>query len=67
MQLSAGQFTLVKWPRVLNLPITFTLKENPNNVAKIIGVGDKARLIIAPKDVNTNEKFSGLAGLKTFL
>ena len=45
-----------------NLPITFTLIDNPNKVAKIVGVGNKAQLIIAPKDGNNGEKFSGFGG-----
>jgi hypothetical protein len=45
-----------------NLPITFTLIDNPNKVAKIVGVGNKAQLLIAPKDGNNGEKFSGFGG-----
>ena len=45
-----------------NLPITFTLIDNPNKIAKIIGVGDNAQLIIAPKDGNNGDKFSGFGG-----
>ncbi|MDA7757663.1 Ig-like domain-containing protein [Opitutales bacterium] len=45
-----------------NLPITFTLIDNPNKVAKIVGVGQKAQLLIAPKDGNNGEKFSGFGG-----
>jgi hypothetical protein len=47
-----------------NLPITFTLVNNPNNIAKIVGVGDKAQLLLAPKGVDSSEKFSGFDGGK---
>jgi hypothetical protein len=47
-----------------NLPVTFTLIDNPNKIAKIIGSGDKAQLLIAPKDVDAGEKFTGFGGGK---
>jgi hypothetical protein len=47
-----------------NLPITFTLVNNPNKIAKIIGSGNKAQLVIAPKDVDAGEKFTGFGGGK---
>ena len=46
-----------------NLPITFTLVDNPNKIAKIVGVGEKTQLLIAPKNGNDNgEKFTGFGG-----
>ena len=47
-----------------NLPITFTLINNPNNIAKVVGVGDKAQLLLAPKGADSSEKFSGFGGGK---
>jgi hypothetical protein len=47
-----------------NLPITFELINNPNKIAKIIGSGSKAQLILAPKDASSSEKFSGFGGGK---
>jgi hypothetical protein len=47
-----------------NLPITFELINNPNKIAKIIGSGPKAQLILAPKDASSSEKFSGFGGGK---
>ena len=47
-----------------NLPITFTLVNNPNKIAKIVGVGDKTQLLLAPKGVDSSEKFSGFGGGK---
>ena len=47
-----------------NLPITFTLVNNPNKIAKIVGVGDKAQLLLAPKGVDSSEKFTGFDGGK---
>jgi hypothetical protein len=47
-----------------NLPITFELINNPNKIAKIIGSGPKAQLILAPKDASSSDKFSGFGGGK---
>ena len=43
-----------------NLPITFTLIDNPNKVAKIVGVGNKAQLLIALKTAIMEKSFPGL-------
>ena len=45
-------------------PIIFTLVSNPNKIAEIKGIGDKAQLIVAPRKDDPNEKFSGFGGGK---
>jgi hypothetical protein len=44
------------------LPITFTLTKNPNKIAKIVGSGENALLVIADKEANPSNKFSGFGG-----
>ena len=43
-----------------NLPITFSLVNNPNNIAKIVGSGPKAQLVLAPKDAIPPKSFPDL-------
>ena len=65
LQLSGRPVTLGKMASAnSNLPITFTLVNNPNKIAKIVGVGDKTQLLLAPKGVDSSEKFSGFGGGK---
>tara|TARA_B100000035_G_C20985434_1_gene547558 strand:+ start:575 stop:1285 length:711 start_codon:yes stop_codon:yes gene_type:complete len=40
------------------------LVNNPNNIAKIVGSGNKAMLILDSKDASTSERFSGFGGSK---
>ena len=49
-----------------NLPITFTLVNNPNKIAKIVGVGDKAQLLLAPKGVDSSENLPGLMAARNW-
>ena len=65
LQLSSRPISLGKMASAnSNLPITFTLINNPNNIAKVVGVGDKAQLLLAPKGADSSEKFSGFGGGK---
>ena len=45
------------------LPVTVSLINNPNKIAKIIGTGAKAMLVIAQKTNDANEKFTGFGGV----
>ena len=65
LQLSSRPIALGKMASAnSNLPITFTLVSNPNKIAKIVGVGEKTQLLLAPKGVDSSEKFSGFGGGK---
>ena len=45
-----------------NLAVSVSLTNNPNNIAKIIGTGQNAVLVIAQKTNNNAEKFTGFGG-----
>ena len=45
-----------------NLAVSVSLTNSPNNIAKIIGTGQNAVLVIAQKTNNNAEKFTGFGG-----